>query len=147
MADTVTGPTILQENDARVVIKIVNQSDGTGGTTVYGDVSAMAKKGEGKYALQLVLQRIWFSCQGGDGGDSYARLDEEDSDGDIPVIGLTGTGYWDFREFGGMKTDKSSNSNQSDVNFVVPGTADAANMYTVVAEFKKLYSDQEVEHG
>ena len=139
MADTVTGPTILQENDARVVIKIVNQSDGTGGTTVYGDVSAMAKNSRGASCLHLVLQRVWFSCQGGDGGDSYARIDEEDSDGDIPVIGLTGTGYWDFREFGGMKTDKSSNSNQSDVNFVVPGTADAANMYTVVAEFKKLY--------
>jgi hypothetical protein len=139
MADTVTGPTILQENDARVVIKIVNQSDGTGGTTVYGDVSAMAKNSRGASCLHLVLQRIWFSCQGGDGGDSYARIDEEDSDGDIPVIGLTGTGYWDFREFGGMKTDKSSNSNQSDVNFVVPGAADSGNMYTVVAEFKKLY--------
>jgi hypothetical protein len=139
MADTVTGPTILQENDVRVVIKIVNQSDGTGGTTVFGDVSAMAANGEGASCLHLVLQRLWFSCQGGDGGDSYARLDEEDDDGDIPIIGLTGTGYWDFREFGGMKTDKSSNTNQSDVNFVVPGTADAANMYTVVAEFKKLY--------
>ena len=145
MADTVTGPTILQENDARVVIKIVNQSDGTGGTTVYGDVSAMAKNSRGASCLHLVLQRVWFSCQGGDGGDSYARIDEEDSDGDIPVIGLTGTGYWDFREFGGMKTDKSSNSNQSDVNFVVPGAADSGNMYTVVAEFKKLY--QEVVNG
>ena len=139
MADTVTGPTILQENDVRVVIKIVNQSDGTGGTTVFGDVSGMAANGEGASCLHLVLQRLWFSCQGGDGGDSYARLDEEDDDGDIPIIGLTGTGYWDFREFGGMKTDKSSNTNQSDVNFVVPGTADAANIYTVVAEFKKLY--------
>ena len=145
MADTVTGPTILQENDAIVVIKIVNQSDGTGGTTVYGDVSAMAKNSRGASCLHLVLQRIWFSCQGGDGGDSYARIDEEDSDGDIPVIGLTGTGYWDFREFGVMKTDKSSNSNQSDVNFVVPGAADSGNMYTVVAEFKKLY--QEVVNG
>ena len=28
MADTVTGPTIMQENDVRVVIKYVNQSDG-----------------------------------------------------------------------------------------------------------------------
>jgi hypothetical protein len=140
MADTVQGPDILQENDARVVIKIVNQSDGTGGTTIFGDISAMAKNSEGKSALHLVLQRIWFSCQGGDGGDSYARLDEEDSDGDIPIIGLTGSGYWDFREFGGIKTDKTSNSNESDVNFVVPGAADSGNMYTVVAEFRKLYS-------
>ncbi len=141
MADTVTGPTILQQNENRVVIKIVNQSDGNGGTTVFGDVSALATNATGDSVAHLNLQRIWFSCQGGDGGDSYARLDEEDSDGDIPVLGLTGTGYWDFREFGGMKTDKSANTNESDVNLVVPSTADAANMYTIVAEFKKLYSD------
>ena len=125
MADVVTGPTILQQNDARVVIKIVNQSDGSGATTVFGDVSAMATNENGASCLHLVLQRIWFSCQGGDGGDSYARLDEEDNDGDIPVIGLTVTGYWDFREFGGIKTDKSSNTNESDVNFVVAAAADS----------------------
>ena len=139
MADTVTGPTILQQNENRVTIKIVNQSDGTGATTVFGDVSAMNKRADGSSVAHLALLRIWFSCQGGDGGDSYARLDEEDSDGDIPIIGLTGTGYWDFREFGGIPADKSSNSNQSDVNLVVPGTADAANMYTIVAEFQKIY--------
>ena len=139
MADVVTGPTIIQENDVRVVIKIVNQSDGTGGTTVFGDVSAMATNAEGQSCLHLVLQRIWFSCDTGNGGDSFARLDEEDDDGDIPIIGLTGAAYWDFREFGGLKTDKSNNTNESDVNFVVPGAADSGNMYTVVAEFKKLY--------
>ena len=47
MADTVTGPTILQENDKRVVIKIVNESDGTGGTTVFADVSALAANSKG----------------------------------------------------------------------------------------------------
>ena len=145
MADTVTGPTIMQENDVRVVIKYVNESDGTGGTTVFGDVSAMAKNSEGASCLHLVLQRVWYSSQGGDGGDSFIRMDEEDNNGDIPVIGLTGAGYWDFREFGGLKTDKSANSNQSDVILVVPGAADSGNMYTVIAEFKKLY--QEVADG
>ena len=139
MADTVTGPTILFESDKRVVIKIVNQSDGTGGTTVFGDVSAMAARRDGTSVAHLGLLRIWFSCQGGDGGDSYARLDEEDSDGDIPIIGLSDSGYWDFREFGGIPADKSSNSNQSYVNLVVPGTADAGNMYTIIAEFQKIY--------
>ena len=139
MADTVTGPTIMQQNDARVVIKYVNQSDGGGGTTVFGDVSAMATNENGASCLHLVLQRVWFSSDTGDGGDAYIRMDEEDNNGDIPVLGLTGTGYWDFREFGGLKTDKSANSNESDVNFVVPGAADSGNMYTVIAEFKKLY--------
>ena len=139
MADTVTGPTILQQNDNRVTIKIVNQSDGTGATTVFGDVSAMAARPDGTAVAHLALLRVWFSCQGGDGGDSYARLDEEDDDGDIPVIGLTGTGYWDFREFGGIPADKSSNTNESDVNLVVPGAADSGNMYTIIAEFQKIY--------
>ena len=136
MADTVTGPTILQENDARVVIKLVNQSDGTGGTTVFGDVSAMAKNSEGKSANHLVLQRLWFSCDSGDGGDSYARLDEEDDDGDIPIIGLTGSGYWDFREFGGLPPSTDANTN-GDINVVIPSQADDGNMYTVIAEFIK----------
>ena len=148
MADAVQGPDILQENDARVVIKIVNESDGSGATTVFGDVSAMAKNNEGSSCVHLVLQRIWFSCSPGNGFDSFARLDEEDNDGDIPILGLTGSGYWDFREFGGIKTDKSSNTNQSDVNFVVAAAADSGNMYTAIAEFKKLYSDaQEVAYG
>jgi len=139
MADTVTGPTIMQENDVRVVIKYVNESDGDGGSTVFGDVSAMANNANGASCLHLVLQRVWFSADTGNGGDSFIRMDEEDNNGDIPIIGLTGSGYWDFREFGGLKTDKSANSNQSDVNLVVAGAADAGNMYTVIAEFKKLY--------
>ena len=139
MADTVTGPTILQQNDKRVTIKIVNQSDGTGGTTVFADVSALAANVDGASPTHVTLQRLWYSCSNGDGKDSFARLDYEDSDGDIPIVALVGSGYWDFREFGGIPVDKSSNSNESDVNFVVPGAADSGNMYTVVAEFVKLY--------
>ena len=139
MADTVTGPTILQQNDNRVTIKIVNQSDGTGSTTPFGDVSAMTARADGTAVAHLAILRLWFSCQGGDGGDSYARLDEEDSDGDIPIITLIDSGYWDFREFGGIPADKSSNSNESDVNFVVAAAADSGNTYTCIAEFKKIY--------
>ena len=139
MADVITGPTILQQNDNRVVIKIINQSDGSGKTDVFADISALTAREDGTAVAHVGLQRIWFSCQGGDGGDSYARLDEEDDDGDIPILGLTGTGYWDFREFGGIPADKSSNSNQSDVNLVVPGAADSGNIYTIIAEFSKIY--------
>jgi hypothetical protein len=55
MADTVTGPTILQQNDKRVVIKIVNQSDGSGGTTVFGDVSALDAREDGTAVAHLGL--------------------------------------------------------------------------------------------
>ena len=139
MADTVTGPTILQENDRRVTIKIVVQSDGSGGTTVFGDVSALAANAEGQSVTTLSLQRLWWSCANGDGGDSFARLDYEDSDGDIPIVTLIDSGYWDFREFGGIPANTSSNSNQNDVNFVVPGAADSGNTYTCIAEFIKNY--------
>ena len=139
MADTVTGPTILHQNDKRVTIKIVVQSDGTGGTTVFGDVSALAKDERGNSVSTLSLQRIWWSCANGDGGDAFARLDYEDSDGDIPIITLIDSGYWDFREFGGIPADTSSNSNQRAVNFVVAAAADSGNSYTCIAEFLKNY--------
>jgi hypothetical protein len=38
-----------------------------------------------------------------------------------------------------IPANTSSNSNQNDVNFVVPGAADSGNTYTVVAEFIKNY--------
>jgi len=139
MADTVTGPTILQQNDKRVTIKIVNQSDGSGGTTVFADVSALTSNAQGQSCTTVSLQRLWWSCSNGDGYDSFARLDYEDSDGDIPIVTLIDSGYWDFREFGGIPANTSSNSNQNDVNFVVPGAADDGNTYTVIAEFIKNY--------
>ena len=139
MADTVTGPTILQQNDKRVTIKIVVQSDGTGGTTVFGDVSALAKDERGNSVSTLSLQRVWWSWANGDGGDAFARLDYEDSDGDIPIITLIDSGYWDFREFGGIPANTSSNSNENDVNFVVAAAADSGNSFTCIAEFIKNY--------
>ena len=139
MADTVTGPTILQQNDKRVTIKIVVQSDGTGGTTGFGDVQALAKDERGNSVSTLSLQRVWWSCANGDGGDAFARLDYEDSDGDIPIITLIDSGYWDFREFGGIPANTSSNSNENDVNFVVAAAADSGNSFTCIAEFIKNY--------
>jgi hypothetical protein len=138
MADTVTGPEIVQQNDKRFVVKLVNQSDGTGSTTVMVDISELAVSTSGQTVTRATLQRLWFSCAGGDGGDSYARLDFEDSDGDRPLLGLTNTGYWDFREFGGLPASRDDNTN-GDINFVVPGAADAGNMYSIVAEFIKEY--------
>ena len=133
MADTVTGPEVLQENDKRVTLKIVVESDGSGSTTVFYDASARTVGG---IARRGALQRVWFSCDTGNGGDSFARLDFEDSDGDRPLLGLTGTGYWDFREFGGLPPSTDANTN-GDINVVIPGEADDGNMYTIIAEFIK----------
>ena len=33
----------------------------------------------------------------------------------------------------------SSNTNQNDVNLVIPSTVDSGNTYTVIAEFQKIY--------
>ena len=69
-------------------------------------------------------------------GRTFARLDFEDSDGDRPLLGLTGAAYWDFREFGGLPPSTDANTN-GDINFVVAAAADAGNMYTTIAEFIK----------
>jgi len=139
MADTVTGPTTLFESDKKIVRKLVVESDGTGSTTVFADVSALTARGDGTSATYVNLQQVWFACDTGDGGDTHARLDYEDSDADIPMLGLVGTGHWDFSSFGGIQPNTTSNSNEYDVNLVVPSQADDGNMYTVVAEFNKVY--------
>ena len=132
MADAVTSQTIV-DTDKRAIIKLTNLSDGSGSTTVFFDSSARKVDG---VASRGALQRIWFSCDTGDGGDSHCRLDFEDSDGDRPLLGLTGTGYWDFREFGGLPPSTDANTN-GDINVVIPSQADDGNMYTIVAEFIK----------
>jgi len=139
MADTVTGSTTLFESDKKVVYKLVVESDGTGSTTVFADVSALTARGDGTSATYVNLQQVWFACDTGDGGDTHARLDYEDSDADIPMLGLVGTGHWDFSSFGGIQPNTTSNSNEYDVNLVIPSQADDGNMYTVVAEFNKVY--------
>jgi hypothetical protein len=90
---------------------------------------------------RISIQQLWWSCANGDGGDSFARLDYEDSDGDIPIITLIDSGYFDFRDFNGIPPNTSSNSNENDINLVVPGAADSGNTYTVIAEFQKIYSE------
>ena len=139
MADTVTGPQILQENDNRATVKLVVVSDGTGGTTVMGDVSALAANNLGQAVARISIQQLWFSCSEGDGGNAYARLEYEDSDGDIPIITLISSGNFDFRSFGGLPSNTSANSNQNDIQVFIPSTADAGNTFSIIAEFKKIY--------
>lgn len=137
MADVVTGPTILQQNEKRVTIKLIVQSDGTGSATVFGNVSTMDALPDGRACKSLNIQRLWFATD--NSSPAYARLDYEDDDGDIPIVGLVGTGYWDFREFGGIPGNQSANTNQDDINLVVPSTAVAGSMFTVVMECTKTY--------
>ena len=139
MADIVTGPQILSENDNRVTVKLVVQSDGTGGTTVMGDVSALSANTSGQAVARISIQQLWFSCSDGDGGDAFARLEYEDSDGDIPIITLVSSGNFDFRSFGGLPANTSSNSNKNDIHVVIPGTADSGNTFSIIAEFQKIY--------
>jgi len=139
MADNVTGPTILQQNDNRVTISAVVQSDGSGSTTIMGDVSALAANNLGQAVARISIQQLWFSCSEGDGGDAFARLDYEDDDGDIPIITLISSGNFDFRSFGGLPSNTSNNTNQNDIQVFIPSTADAGNTFSIIAEFKKIY--------
>ena len=58
MEDKVTGPTMLQQNDNRVVIKIVSQSDGTGGKTVDDDVEELDAREDGTAVVLLSPSKV-----------------------------------------------------------------------------------------
>ena len=135
----------MKDRSRRWLIQLQDQQSynkpTTGSTTVFGDVSALAANKLGQSVSRISIQQLWWSCANGDGGDSFARLDYEDSDGDVPIMTLIDSGHFDFREFNGIPPETSSNSNENDINLVVPGAADSGNTYTVIAEFQKIYSE------
>ena len=60
-------------------------------------------------------------------------------DGDIPIITLVSSGNFDFRSFGGLPANTSSNTNENDIQVVIPSTADSGNTFSIIAEFQKIY--------
>jgi len=139
MADVVTGPTILQQNDARVTIKIVNQSDGTGEASVKKvDVSALAANSAGAACAHATINQLWYDI----GGMRVALEWNATSNVVAAVLGGSAaagnvSGYMDFRSFGGIKNTLASGYD-GDIDLTTSGHTNLDH-YTIVLELSKNY--------
>tara|TARA_R110000824_G_scaffold224959_1_gene412620 strand:+ start:238 stop:654 length:417 start_codon:yes stop_codon:yes gene_type:complete len=138
MADAVTSQKIA-DTDRKLVYKFTNISDGSGEASVEKiDVSGLNTNNEGETCARITLTQIWYDV----GGMRVAI--EWNATSNVVALVLGGSaaagvssGYYDFREWGGIPNNAGSGIN-GDVDLTTHGHT-AHDHYTIVAEFTKSY--------
>ena len=139
MADAVTSQTII-DTDKRAVIKLTNISDGTGESSVKKvDVSALnARSADSATCSRVTIDQVWY-----DVGGLRAAL-EFDATSNVVALVLGGSaaagpvaGYFDFRNFGGIKNNDGSGIT-GDIDLTTHGHTNHDH-YTIVLELRKSY--------
>ena len=138
MADAVTSQT-LSDGDRSAVVKLTNTSDGTGESSVAKvDISGFATNMHGETPARATIEQIWYDI----GGMRVALEWNATSNVVAAVLGGSaaagpGSGYMDFRSFGGVKNTLASGYN-GDIDLTTHGHT-AHDHYTIVLQLRKSY--------
>ena len=138
MADAVTSQT-LSDGDRIAVVKFTNLSDGSGEASVKKvDVSALAANSAGATPALASIEQIWYDI----GGMRVALEWNATTNVVAAVLGGSaavgvGSGYMDFRSFGGVKNTLASGYN-GDIDLTTHGHT-AHDHYTIVLQLRKSY--------
>ena len=138
MADAVTSQT-LSDGDRIAVMKFTNLSDGNGESSVKKvDVSALANNSAGAACAHATINQIWYDI----GGMRVALEWNATTNVVAAVLGGSaaagpGSGYMDFRSFGGVKNTLASGYD-GDIDLTTSGHTNLDH-YTIVLELAKNY--------
>ena len=138
MADAVTSQT-LSDGDNIAVIKLTNLSDGNGEASVKKvDVSALAANSAGATPALASIEQIWYDI----GGMRVALEWNATTNVVAAVLGGSaaagpGSGYMDFRSFGGVKNTLASGYD-GDIDLTTHGHTNHDH-YTIVLQLRKSY--------
>jgi hypothetical protein len=134
MADAVATQ-IIQDYDARAIIKFTNISDGTGESAVLKvDVSTLAVNSNGGAACtSVVIERIWAMTDGM-GVDVLWDATTDVLCAHIPQNEMYEA---DFMAFGGL-TNNSGTGKTGDILFTTTGHT-SGDRYTIVLQLRKAY--------
>ena len=130
MADIVTTQTIADTSGVKFVVKMTNQSDGTGETLVKkvdaSELTFMTEDANRK------LSKIWYSVNTANNKSAIELL--WDGVTDASMVILSGQGYWDLRPAG----NEIPNNATTPTGDVLLSTKDFANgdNYTILLEFR-----------
>ena len=130
MADIVTTQTIADTSGVKFVVKMTNQSDGTGETLVKkidaSELTFMTEDANRK------LSKIWYSINTANNKSAIELL--WDGVTDASMVILSGQGYWDLRPAG----NEIPNNATTPTGDVLLSTKDFANgdNYTILLEFR-----------
>ena len=138
MADAVTSQT-LSDGDRIAVVKFTNISDGSGEASVKKvDVSALANNSAGAACALATIEQVWYDI----GGMRVALEWNATTNVVAAVLGGSaaagpGSGYMDFRSFGGVKNTLASGYD-GDIDLTTHGHT-AHDHYTIVLQLRKSY--------
>ena len=138
MADAVTSQT-LSDGDNIAVVKFTNISDGSGEASVKKvDVSALAANSAGATPALASIEQIWYDI----GGMRVALEWNATTNVVAAVLGGSaaagpGSGYMDFRSFGGLKNTLASGYD-GDIDLTTSGHTNLDH-YTIVLQLRKSY--------
>ena len=138
MAAAVTSQT-LSDGDNIAVIKLTNLSDGNGEASVKKvDVSALANNSAGAACALATIEQVWYDI----GGMRVALEWNATTNVVAAVLGGSaaagpGSGYMDFRSFGGLKNTLASGYD-GDIDLTTSGHTNLDH-YTIVLQLRKSY--------
>ena len=138
MADAVTSQT-LSDGDRIAVVKFTNLSDGSGEASVKKvDVSALAANSAGATPALATIEQVWYDI----GGMRVALEWNATTNVVAAVLGGSaaagpGSGYMDFRSFGGLKYTLASGYD-GDIDLTTSGHTNLDH-YTIVLQLRKSY--------
>ena len=138
MADAVTSQT-LSDGDRIAVVKFTNISDGNGEASVKKvDVSALAANSAGATPARATIEQIWYDI----GGMRVALEWNATTNVVAAVLGGSaaagpGSGYMDFRSFGGVKNTLASGYD-GDIDLTTHGHTNHDH-YTIVLQLRKTF--------
>jgi len=138
MAEAVTSQT-LSDGDRIAVMKFTNISDGNGEASVEKvDVASLAVNSAGETPARVHIEQIWYDI----GGMRVALEWNATTNVVAAVLGGSaavgvGSGYMDFRSFGGIKNTEASGVD-GDIDLTTHGHT-AHDHYTIVLQLRKSY--------
>ena len=139
MADAVTSQT-LSDGDRIAVVKYTNISDGTGESSVKKvDISTFASSvTTGATPARATIEQVWYDI----GGMRVALEWNATTNVVAAVLGGSaaagpGSGYMDFRSFGGVKNTLASGYD-GDIDLTTHGHT-SHDHYTIVLQLRKSY--------
>ena len=138
MADAVTSQT-LSDGDRVAVVKFTNISDGSGEASVKKvDVSALANNSAGAACALATIEQVWYDIGGMRVALEWAATTNVVAAvlGGSAAVGV-GSGYMDFRSFGGVKNTLASGYN-GDIDLTTHGHTNHDH-YTIVLQLRKSY--------
>ena len=133
MADAVTSQTLI-DGPKHAVMKFTNVSDGSGESAVKKvDVSALASSLDGVACSEVVIERIWWQCN----GMKVQILFDATSNAFCIELGENQSGHHDYNSFGGL-TNNAGSGKTGDILFTTLGHS-AGDTYSIILELVKEY--------